>query len=86
MTKNTARRILNPILLVLTINQLVTATIVETQGSSTPIISDEAFEIIHEGTGYVFVGLILLHIILNFDWVNSNYFKRAKGGVKPQRG
>jgi hypothetical protein len=76
MTKNTAWRILNPILLVLALNQLVTAIIVEIQGSSTPIISDETFEIFHEGTGYVFVGLIFLHLILNFNWIRSNYLKR----------
>lgn len=76
MKKNTAWKILTPILLVLTINQLVTALIAEFQEGSTPIISNETFEIIHESAGYVFVGLIFLHLILNFSWLKSNYFKK----------
>jgi hypothetical protein len=75
MTKKAAWKILNPILLVLAINQLVTAIICEVQGTSRPILSEEAFEFLHEGTGYVLVGLILLHLMLNFDWVKSAYFK-----------
>lgn len=75
MTKSAARKILSPILLVLAINQLVTAIICEVQGASTPILSGEAFEIIHEGAGYVLVALILLHLILNYDWVKASYFK-----------
>jgi hypothetical protein len=76
MTKNTARRILNPILLVLAINQFVTAAIADHQNKAAPIISDEVFEFVHEWAGYLWLGLILLHIILNFDWVKANYFKR----------
>jgi hypothetical protein len=76
MKKNTANKILNPILLIFAINQVVTATIydVPEHAGSTPIISDETFEFLHEGGGYVLVGLIVLHVILNFNWVRESYF------------
>jgi len=75
MKRNTAWKILNPILLVLAINQVATAIIFDVQGSSKPIMSEEAFEFVHEGAGFVFAGLILLHVILNFAWVRANFLK-----------
>jgi cytochrome b561 len=77
MTKNSVKKILNPILLVLAINQFVTASIADHQSKTAPIIPDEVFEFVHEWAGYVFVALILLHILLNLDWVKSTYFKRS---------
>jgi hypothetical protein len=77
MTKNSAKRILNPILLLLAINQFVTAAIADHQSKTAPIIPDEVFEFIHEWAGYVWLSLILLHIILNLDWIKSAYFKRT---------
>jgi hypothetical protein len=76
MKKNTVNKILNPILLIFAINQVVTATIYDIPEhlGSKPIISDEAFEFLHEGGGYILAGLILLHIILNFSWVRETYF------------
>lgn len=69
MKRNTALKILNPILLVLFINQAVTALLHDR-------ISPDAFEFFHEGGGMILVVLILLHIILNFNWFKANYFHK----------
>jgi hypothetical protein len=71
-----AKKILNPVLLLLAINQVVTALLydVPEHAGSMKIISDETFEFLHEGGGYVFVSLIVFHIILNLNWVRKIYF------------
>lgn len=69
MKRNTALKILNPVLLVLFINQVVTALFRD-------YIPQEAFEIFHKGAGFVLLSLILLHFILNFNWVKANYFSK----------
>jgi len=76
MSKNTISKILNPILLILALNQVVTAILRDApeHAGSASMLSDEAFEFLHEGGGFVLAGLILLHIILNFGWVRRNYF------------
>ena len=69
MSRNTFHKILNPILAVLAVNQALTA-----------IFSDElppkVFEILHQGGGFVFLALIAVHFILNFNWVKANYFAK----------
>lgn len=69
MKKNTALKIINPILLVLIINQAVT-------GLLHMKLSPETFEFLHEGGGIVLVGLVLAHLILNFNWVRASYFNK----------
>jgi len=69
MKKNTALKILNPILLVLFISQALTALFHDK-------ISPDAFEFFHEGGGTILIVLILLHIILNFNWLKASYFPK----------
>ncbi len=69
MKRNTVLKILNPILLVLFISQAIT-------GLFHGKISHETFEIFHEGGGKILIGLIVLHFILNFNWVKANYFPK----------
>jgi hypothetical protein len=69
MRRNTALKILNPILVVLFINQAATALLRD-------YISHEAFEIFHKFGGFVLLSLIAVHIILNFNWVRANYFSK----------
>ena len=69
MKRNTALKILNPVLFVLFINQAVTALFRDK-------ISNEIFEIFHQGGGFVFLVLIALHFILNFNWVKASYFSK----------
>ena len=69
MKRNTALKILNPILLVLFVNQAIT-------GLSNTKLSREAFEFFHEGGGIVLIALIILHLILNFNWIKASYFSK----------
>jgi hypothetical protein len=69
MKKNTLHKILNPILLVLFINQAITVLFLDE-------LPRKAFEIFHKGAGGVLLGLIALHFILNFNWVKANYFTK----------
>lgn len=72
MTKNTANKILIPLMTLLAVNQALTA-----------IFSDEmpheAFEILHQGGGVIFIIFIAVHIALNFNWVKANYFNKRHG-------
>ena len=69
MKKNTALKILNPILLVLFISQALTGLLHKQ-------ISHETFEFLHEGGGVVLIVLIVIHFILNFNWIKNSYFAR----------
>jgi len=69
MKKNTALKILNPILLVLFISQAMT-------GLFHAKVPHEAFEFFHAGGGTILIGLIVVHFILNFNWVKANYFPK----------
>ena len=69
MKKNTILKIINPILLVLVINQVIT-------GWLHIRLSPKTFEFLHEGTGKVLLVLAVVHLILNFNWVKVNYFKK----------
>ena len=66
MKKNTLHKILNPILLVLFINQAVTVLFLDE-------LPPWAFQVFHKGGGSILLGLIALHFILNFNWVKANY-------------
>ena len=69
MKKNTALKILNPILLILLFNQ--TATVLFSAK-----LSHETFEIFHKGGGVILIGLAVLHLILNFNWIKASYFHK----------
>ena len=69
MKRNSILKVLNPILGVLLANQILT-------GIFHDALPHEAFEIMHEGGGYVFAGVAILHVILNWNWVKANFFKR----------
>jgi hypothetical protein len=66
--RNTMLKILNPILGVLLVNQILTGTFHE-------ILSPESFEIMHEGSAYVFAVVAILHVVLNWNWVKAMFFK-----------
>lgn len=70
MKKNTALKALNPIIAILLVNQLLS-------GFFSGSISPAAFEIRHEGGGIVLAIAILLHVILNWNWIKSSYLAKA---------
>ena len=69
MKKNTALKIVNPVLFILIIYQVVT-------GFSRMKLSHETFEVLHEGGGMILAVLVIVHIILNFNWIKANYFHK----------
>jgi heme A synthase len=69
MKKNTVLKIINPILLVLIVNQAVT-------GLLHLKLSPDTFETLHEGGGMILVGLAVVHLILNFNWIKASYFRK----------
>jgi heme A synthase len=71
MKKNTILKIINPILFLLIISQAVT-------GLLHLKLSPETFETIHEGGGIVLVGLVIVHLILNFNWIRASYFHKQR--------
>lgn len=68
MKRNALLKILNPILAVLFVNQVTT-------GALHGYLSEEAYEILHEGSGVVFAVAALLHVIMNWNWVKANFLK-----------
>ena len=64
---------------VLKILNLVIAALVITQVSSA-ILRDflprSVFEVVHEGGGFVLVAGIILHAILNWNWIATTYLKK----------
>ncbi len=71
MKRTTALKILNPILGILFVNQMLSALLHD-------VMSHEVFEILHEGAGYALIGAVVLHVILNWNWIKANFLKKAK--------
>ncbi len=69
MKKNTILKITNPILLVLSVSQVLT-------GIFAMSLSEEAFDIFHRDTGTILLVLILFHVVLNFNWIKASYFRK----------
>ena len=69
MKKQSWLKIINVILVILAIWQLVTA-LFKSQ------IGYEAFEYLHPVGGYLFTLFILFHVLLNWNWMKSAYFKK----------
>jgi hypothetical protein len=67
MTRNSANKILIPFMAALAANQAVTALFGDK-------MSHEAFEFFHQGGGTVFLIIIAVHLVLNFNWIKTNYF------------
>ncbi len=72
MTLNSALKILNLIIGLLFLNQFLTGVFHDS-------ISDEIYELLHEGGGLTLTALIVLHLILNWGWIKASYFRKGKG-------
>ena len=71
MTKQTALKIVNPLLGLLIINQALT-------GIFHLYLSNRAFTILHEWGGYVLVTMVIVHVVLNWGWVRAQFLRRRK--------
>jgi hypothetical protein len=73
MNKTKALKLLNPILGVLVLNQLLVGLLHDA-------LPREVFEVMHEGGGILLVLGVLLHLILNWNWVRANFLKKSTPG------
>lgn len=71
MKKSTMLKILNPVLAVFFLNQAISVIFRD-------LFSRTAFGIFHKAAGMIFICLIVLHIILNADWLRAMYFPKRK--------
>ena len=69
MSKNKVLKVVNLVLLVLIINQMVGAFLYWS-------ISPTLFEWGHKQAGILLAVVIVIHLILNWSWVKTNYFKK----------
>jgi hypothetical protein len=73
MKRNSILKILNPVLAILFLNQILTGILHDT-------IPKEAYEFLHEGGGVSFAFAAVLHVILNWNWVKTNFYRRNPKG------
>lgn len=69
MKRNMTLKVINPILGLLIVNQMLT-------GIFNGGLSHDAFEILHEGGGYLLAVGIAIHVVLNWNWIKTSYFKK----------
>ena len=69
MMRTSVLKIVNPILGVLLFNQVMTGLLHD-------MLPHEAYEVLHEGGGIVFAIVALLHVILNWNWIKANFFRK----------
>ena len=72
MNKPALLKIVNPILVLLFLTQALTGVFHD----AVQEISYESFKIIHGLGGYIFMLVALVHVILNWQWIQSNFLKR----------
>jgi len=69
MNRTNMLKYINPIIAILIVSQLISALLSD-------ILPKEIFEAWHKGGGLLlFIGIIV-HLVLNWGWVKSTYFKR----------
>ena len=69
MKKYSILKILNPLIGILFFNQAFSGIFHEK-------IPYEGFQIVHGLAGYLFTACVLLHIILNWNWFMTGYFRK----------
>jgi hypothetical protein len=69
MKRNDVLKILNAVLVVLSINQAATVLFLGK-------LSREAFQVLHKGGGSVLIILIIVHLLLNLNWIKASYFTK----------
>lgn len=67
--KNAWLRVTIPLQGLLLLSQLVT-------GLNADRIPPGIYQVVHEGGGILLVVLVSIHVLINWDWVHKNYFKR----------
>jgi hypothetical protein len=78
MNRNTMLKILNPLLGLLVLNQILTGLLADELFK----ISPKAFSILHAGGGLVLTVVVIVHVILNWNWIKATYFKKRVPAAK----
>ena len=73
MNKTKALKLLNPMLGVLVLNQALVGLLHDA-------LPRGVFEVMHEGGGVLLVLGVILHLILNWNWVRANFLKKPMPG------
>ena len=76
MKKSTLLKIVNLFVAILFIVQAGT-------GMGHSVLPDQVFAI-HGYTGFAFAIFVVLHIVLNWAWIRSNFFKWTSNPAKPE--
>ena len=71
MQKNTVLKVVNPVLVVLILNQPFS-------GFLYSLTDWDAFETMHVGGGILLLMFAAIHLILNWKWVQVNFLNNAK--------
>jgi membrane-bound ClpP family serine protease len=71
MDKNTTLKIVNPVLAVLILNQPFSGLLYS-------LTDWDAFETMHIGGGILLLLVAGIHLMLNWKWVQMNFFENAK--------
>jgi hypothetical protein len=70
MRKIVLLKTVNALIALLLVNQIVTGLLNET-------LPHRVFEVMHPGGGIVFAAAIVLHVILNWNWIKANWLRKA---------
>jgi len=71
MKRTAILKVVNPILGLLVVSQLLSGLFGEA-------LLHEVFEVIHQGGGILIAITASLHLLLNWNWVKANYFRKAQ--------
>ena len=61
-------KVVNPILAILLLNQVLSALFRE-------MLPRDLFEVLHEGGGVLLALAVLVHVVLNWNWVRATFFR-----------
>lgn len=75
MKKQTALKILNPLLLLAFIGVAGAAL-----GRRAGLVDTDLFRMVHPNAGFAFISLAILHLVLNWSWVKAAFLGKRPGG------
>ena len=71
MNKQTALKVVNPLLGLLIINQFLT-------GTFHLYLSNRTFNVLHEWSGWALLILSIVHVVLNWGWIKVQLLRRRR--------
>jgi len=71
MPKNKVLKVVNLVLALLVVNQFASVFLFENE-----VIPYRGFEWMHKRAAFVLLAVAAVHLVLNWNWVKANYFKK----------